>query len=467
MKLNEKKLLVIIFCMLFLYIPLVAQQNNQTIGWESVPSILKRIKLPSFPKKNFDITKFGAINDGVTDCTQAINKAIDSCSKSGGGKVTVPKGIYLTGPIYLKSNVNLYISKKAILRFSTNPQKYLPVVYTRWEGIECMNYSSLIYAYGEKNIAVTGEGLLDGSGDSTNWWGWKGGKIISDGKPNQKKDRDALVEMGEKNIPVDQRIFGDGHYLRPNFIQFYKCENILISGVKIINSPMWVIHPVLSKNISVIRVKIEGFGPNTDGCDPESCKDVLIKDCSFNNGDDCIAIKSGRNNDGRRVNVSSENIVIQGCKMMEGHGGVVMGSEISGGVRNVFAENCTMDSPNLERALRFKTNSIRGGLIENVFMRNTKIGQVIGEVLRVDFYYEEGDKGEFAPKLRNIYMDNVKCEKSKYAVWIRAYARSKAENINITNCAFNNVTESNLLENVSGLKMKNVKVNGKILNINE
>ncbi len=437
-------------------------------GWKAVPAILKNIKPPQFPKRDFDIKKFGAVEGGVEDCTNAINNAINACSESGGGRVIVPKGTYYTGAIYLKSNVNLHISKGAILKFSTEPGKYLPVVFTRWEGVECMNYSSLIYAYEEKNIAVTGDGLLDGSGDISNWWSWKGEREFKvEGKPTQKMDRNLLFEMGEKSVPVSERIFGEGHYLRPNFVQFYKCENILISGVKIINSPMWVLNPVLCKNVSVIRVRIEGFGPNTDGCNPESCKDVLIKDCYFNNGDDCIAIKSGRNNDGRRVGIPSENIVIQGCTMKEGHGGVVIGSEISGGVKNVYAENCTMDSPNLDRALRFKTNSIRGGLIENIYMRNVKIGQVGGEVLRIDFYYEEGDKGEFTPVLRNINMENVSCRKGKYALWIRAYDRSPVETINIRNCNFKNIENENIIENARNLKLKGVKINGKNVQYSE
>ena len=284
----------------------------------------------------------------------------------------MPKGIYLTGAIHLLSNINLYISKDAVVKFSTETKKYLPVVYSRWEGVECMNFSPLIYAYEQENIAVTGEGVLDGQGAGNTWWSWKGTKDSGwkQGEPNQIDARRKLFEMGERGVPVAERVFGDGFSLRPNFFESYKCKNILIEGVTFKNSPMWFINPVLCNNISLVGVRTEGLGPNNDGCDPESCSDVLIKNCFFNNGDDCIAIKSGRNNDGRRVNVPCENIIIQGCKMKNGHGGVSIGSEISGGVRNVFIENDTMDSPLLDRVLRIKTNSIRGGIIENVFMRN-------------------------------------------------------------------------------------------------
>jgi polygalacturonase len=365
--------------------------------------------------------------------------------------------MYATGAIHLKSNVNLYVSKEATIRFSTDPGKYLPAVFTRWEGTECMNYSALIYAFEQTNIAVTGEGVLDGQGSDDNWWSWKGNRQGSTGKPNQNEARKKLLEMGEKNVPVKDRVFGEGSCLRPNFFQPYRCKNVLVEGVTFKNSPMWFLNPVLCKNVSVIRVTTDGQGPNNDGCDPESCTDVLIKTCFFNTGDDCIAIKSGRNGDGRRVNVPCENIVVQGCTMKNGHGGVVIGSEVSGSVRNVYAEGCTMDSPNLDRALRIKTNAVRGGIIENVFMRNVKVGQVAEAVVKIDFYYEEGDKGSFIPIVRNVDVRDVECNKSQFGVWIRAYDRSPATGVHIENCIFNNVAEADVLDNVKDLSLINVK----------
>jgi polygalacturonase len=434
-------------------------------GWDALPKILKSICPPVFPARDFDITQFGAVANGSSDCTKAIEEAIEKCSESGGGRVVVPKGIFLTGAIHLKSNVNLYVSKDATIRFSTDPKKYLPVVYTRWEGVECMNYSPLIYAYEQENIAVTGEGILDGQGAPENWWSWSGKPqhAWKNGMPNQKNSRDPLFTMAEKATPVSQRVFGKGHYLRPNFVQPYRCKNVLIEGVTFKNSPMWFIHPVLSQNVSVLHVTVEGLGPNNDGCNPESSRDVLIKNCSFNTGDDCIAIKSGRNNDGRRIGVPSENIIIQDCTMKDGHGGVVMGSEMSGGVRNVYAERCTMDSPNLERVLRIKTNSVRGGYVENVFMREVKVGQVAEAVIKVDFFYEEGDAGAFAPVLRNVQVSNLTSSKSAYAVWIRAYQHSPAKDILIENCMFSNVSKPSVVENVMNLRYVNVRVNGELV----
>jgi polygalacturonase len=436
---------------------LAQQTGSASGGWNKLPQILKRIAEPKFPKKNFDITQFGAVGDGKTDCSKAFADAVNKCSKAGGGKVIVPAGVFLTGAIQLKSNVNIYVSKEALIRFSTDPSKYLPVVFTRWEGTECMNYSALIYAFEQNNIAVTGEGILDGQGSDDNWWAWKGNRQAGVGKPNQNEARKKLLEMGEKNVPVEERVFGDGSYLRPNFFQPYRCKNVLVEGVTFKNSPMWFLNPVLCRNVSVIGVTTEGQGPNNDGCDPESSTDVLIKNCFFNTGDDCIAIKSGRNGDGRRVNVPSENIVVQGCTMRNGHGGVVIGSEVSGSVRNVYAEDCTMDSPTLDRALRIKTNAVRGGVIENVFMRNVKVGQVAEAVVKIDFYDEEGDTGSFTPIVRNVDVRNVECNKSQFGVWIRAYDRSPATGIHIENCTFRDVAEADVLDNVKDLSLINVK----------
>jgi polygalacturonase len=450
------------FVFTFLYCLLVscfvtAQQTVPMLqGWDAYPAILKRISPPAFPQKDFLVTKYGAVGDDKTDCTNAFKKAIGECNTSGGGRVVVPKGIYLTGAIHLLSDVNLYISKDAVIKFSIDPKKYLPVVYARWEGVECMNYSPLIYAFEQENIAVTGKGILDGQGAKSNWWSWKVNKDTS--KPYQKEARTKLNEMGEKNVPIAERIFGEGSYLRPNFFEPYKCKNVLVEGVTFKNSPMWFLNPVLCNNVSIIDVATEGLGPNNDGCDPESCTDVLIKNCKFNNGDDCIAIKSGRNNDGRRVNVPCSNIIVQGCRMKAGHGGVSLGSECSGGIQNVYAENDTMDSPNLDRMLRIKTNSIRGGVVENIYFRNIKVGQVTDAVMQIDFYYEEGDVGSFTPLVRNVELKNIESNKSMFAIWIRSYDRSPVTNVTIENCTFNNVANADVLENVRNLSMVGVKM---------
>lgn len=432
--------------------------------WKTADAILARIKAPEFPDKDFLITDYGATGDSVTDCTDAFKKAIEACHAAGGGRVVVPEGKFSTGAIHLKSNVNLYVSKGAKILFSRDPSKYLPQVYTRFEAVELMNYSPLIYAYEQENIAITGEGELDGQADDDHWWYWKGkwghAGVNREAREHQQKPaNERLKKMAEDGVPVSERIFGDGDYLRPSFVQPYKCKNVLIEGVTIRDSPMWVIHPVLSENVTIRNVTVISHGPNSDGCDPESSKDVLIEGCVFDTGDDCIAIKSGRDHDGRRVNVPSENIIVRNCVMKDGHGGVVIGSEISGNVRNVFAENCEMSSPNLDRALRLKSNSRRGGTIENIYMRNVTIGTLAEAVLHVDMFYFK-ETGDYLPVVRNIQMKNVTSKNSPYAVYINSDEKYPVENIVIEDCVFDNVKKGNLLKGYKNLEFKNVTVNG-------
>ncbi len=417
---------------------------TESEGWALMPEIARRIVPPRFPDKDFLVTQYGAKGNGDTDCTEAFKKAIEACHTAGGGRVVVPEGIYLTGAIHLKSNVNLHITKDALISFFTNTDDYLPPVYTRFEGTECWNFSPLIYAFEQENIAITGSGILDGNANNTNWWRWKW---------TQKSDVAALCKQAEDGIPVSERQYGNGHKLRPNMIQPYRCQNILIEGVTIKNSPMWHIHPVLSRNITIRNVTVAGHGPNNDGCDPESCQDILIEDCYFDTGDDCIAIKSGRNADGRRVNVASENIIVRNCTMKDGHGGVVIGSEISGSARNVFVEDCVMDSPNLDRGLRIKTNSIRGGIVENIFMRNVTMKQVREAALKINYYYQEGDVGKFQPTVRNIFMTNVHCLKSKYPWHMRGYAHNPIQNVVLTGCTFDSIAEKGVAEAVEGFQI--------------
>ena len=416
--------------------------------------ILQRIRPPKFPDRTFDITKYGAAANGRTLATEAIRKAIDACSAAGGGTVLVPAGTFLTGAIHLKSRTNLHVSEGATLLFSTDPKQY-PIVYTRFEGTECMNYSPLIYAWEQNDIAVTGTGTLDGQASQENWWGWK-----RDTREDPGPDRKLIVSMGDKDVPVKDRVFGEGHYLRPNFFQPNRCNNVLIEDVSIKRSPMWEVNPVLCRNVTVRNVKIDSHGPNNDGCDPECCTDTLVEGCEFNTGDDCIAIKSGRNRDGRRVNVPCDGVIVRNCQMKDGHGGVSIGSEVSGGIRNVFVDNCRMDSPHLDRALRIKTNSYRGGTIENIHFANTTVGQVAQAVVDVDFFYEEGEGGPFQPVVRNVVVQNVTSQKSRYALYMRGYATDPISGVTIENCKFNNVAQPDVMQHVESVKLVNDTRNG-------
>jgi polygalacturonase len=420
---------------------------------KEMAAILARIRPPKFANRSFSITKYGAKEGGKQIATDAIKTAISACSEAGGGRVTVPAGVFLTGAIHLKSNVNLHLEDGATLLFSRDPKDFMPLVYTRFEGTEVMNYSPLIYAWEQTNIAVTGNGMLDGQADADHWW-----QMTRLGK------RKELVAMGDKDVPVQQRVFGEGGNLRPNFFQPYRCTNVLIEGVSIRNSPMWELNPVLCKNVIARNVKISSHGPNNDGCDPESSTDVLIEGCEFDTGDDCIAIKSGRNRDGRRVNVPCANIIVRNCRMKDGHGGVSIGSEVSGGVRNVFMEDNRMDSPHLDRALRIKTNSWRGGDLENFYFRNNTVGEVAQGVIDIDFYYPEvaggPTGGGFMPVMRNVVVENITSQRSKYAVYLRGYPDDPIRGVRIANCTFNNVAQPDVIENVAELELVNDKRNG-------
>ncbi len=436
--------------------------------WQLAEKIITQTPLPHFPDRDFHVTRYGAVGDGKTDNSAAFRKAISACHTAGGGRVVVTEGNFLCGPIHLKSNINLHLERDATISFLTDTNHYLPAVFTRWEGMEMMGYSPLIYAYQKENIAITGEGTLDGQASMTHWWPWSG-KLSKnrkdafngdEGPRTQAAGRRELMAQVEAGVPPEQRHFAEGYYFRPPFVQPYRCKNVLVEGIKITNAPFWLLHPTLCENVTVRGVRFESMGPNSDGCDPESCKNVVIENCFFDTGDDCVAIKSGRNNDGRRINVPSENIVIRNCKMRAGHGGVVIGSEISGGVRNVFAENNEMSSPDLERGFRIKTNSIRGGQLENLFMRNCTIGEV-REAIVINFYYEEGDAGKFDPTVRNVVIENLHVNHAQQAFNIRGFARAPIQDLHLKNVTIVHADEPGIIENVEGLDLDNVLVNGK------
>jgi polygalacturonase len=469
-KMTSKTILLFACALLSGFLTFSQESNQVKEQWKKMELIIESVKYPSFPNKTYNILEYGAKSNTTFDNTEAITKAIQECSKKGGGIVLVPKGKYLSRAIHLENNVNFHLDKDAEILFSTNPKDYYPLVHTSFEGTELMNYSPLVYAYQKKNVAITGEGTLNGQASSENWWPWCSAKQYGwkEGNPSQADplNRLRLVDMAEKNIPVSERIFGEGHYLRPNFVEFFECKNVLIQGITIINAPFWVIHPIKSENLIVDGVNINSHGPNNDGCDPEYSKNVIIKNCTFNTGDDCIAIKAGRDADGRRVAMKSENIIVQNCTMLDGHGGVTIGSEISGGVSNVFVENCKMDSPNLDIAIRLKTNSKRGGLIENFYVRNIEIGQVKDAVLKVDMFYNVhgNQNGSFIPRIENIYLENVKVKNGgKYGILAKGYKESPIKNITFKDVIIENVKQPFSVENVDNLKFINTNINGKLM----
>ena len=436
--------------------------------WKQADEIVKSITVPEFPDKVFNIVDYGASANGETNSSDAFAKAIEACAEAGGGKVLVPAGVYLTGPIHLKSNVNLHLEEGAEVKFSTNKQDYLPVVHTSFEGMELMNYSPLIYAYQQNNIAVTGKGTFNGQAGNNNWWPWKGQEQYGykEGDVNQQDEHNLprLSEMVEKGTPVAERVFGEGHQFRPTFFEPFECENVLIEGVTFVNAPFWVMHPIKSNNVTVKDVNVISHGPNNDGCNPEYSKNVHITGCMFDTGDDCIAIKSGRDNDGRRVGISSENIVVENCIMKDGHGGVVMGSEISGGVRNVFVRDCEMNSPNLDRAIRIKTNTRRGGVIENIFVKDLKVGQVKEAVLKINTHYGiyANQEGEHIPVIRNILLENVEVENGgEYGLLIKGREEAPVSNVKLKDVVIKKTEVPMEIENCEPIIFVNTTINGK------
>ena len=395
----------------------------------------------------------------------AIQQAIDDAFAAGGGRVLVPAGTYYTGAIELKSNVEIHLAKQAVLRFVRNKSNtYYPLVFSRWEGVECLNFSPFIYAFAAENIAVTGPGTLDGAADEFNWMPWKFGYF---GERNQEVQRQRLFAFGEAGVPVEQRLFADTvSTLRPPFIQPYRCKNVRIEDVHIINSPFWEINPVLCQNVKISRVQIATNLYNNDGVDPESCSNVLIEDCSFLTGDDCIAIKSGRNNDGRRIGVPSQNIIIRGNHFGDGHGGITIGSEISGGVQNVFAHDNYFDSAQLDYPIRFKTNSYRGGKLENVYIKDSVVNKSKLAVVHADFFYEEGDSGPYLPKLRNITLENIQTAPgglidAEHALYLKGFTAAPIENVTLQHVRLNGVQGETVLRNVKDLRLIDVRINGK------
>ena len=441
-----------------------AAQARATDPWTQADAIVAGIARPRIPSRRISIVAHGARPDGSL-ATDAIHAAIAALARAGGGRVVVPPGRFLTGPIRLQSNIELHLAAGATLAFSTDARLF-PIVLTRFEGVELMGLAPLIGAHGCHDIAITGAGTLDGQASGEHWWRWKGpwkGTVDGgwrEGQPDQRPARARLFAMAEAGVPVAQRVFGPADYLRPAFIEPYGCERVLIEGVRVRGAPFWQIHPVLCRHVIVRGIDILGRGPNNDGCDPESCSDVLIDRVTFDTGDDCIAIKSGRNADGRRVGAPSERIVIRDCVMREGHGGITVGSEISGGVRDVFAERCRLDSPSLNVAVRFKNNARRGGVLERIHVRDLTVGEVKQAVIAADFHYEEGAAGRYTPVLRDVTIERVTATRAGRALDVQGLPGAPIERLTIRDCRFDGVTRPSIVADTRGLVLSGNNVNG-------
>ncbi len=426
-------------------------QNNDNNNPDRITlrnAALKQIQAPKIPVNTISLIEFGASGDSVTDCKPAFDKAIKECSTKKNLRLVVSPGIYfIKGPLHLKSNICIELKKGARLKFSSEPNDYLPVVLTSWEGTFLYNYSPFIYGYQLENLSIIGDGVIDGNASET-FNTWK--EFQNEG---QQKSRD----MNHQNVPVEKRIFGKGYYLRPQFIQFFECKNILIEGVHITNSPFWCIHLLKSENVTVRKISFNAKNTNNDGIDPEYSKNILIEDVEFNNGDDNVAIKAGRDHEGRNTAIPSENIIIRNCKFKGLHG-VVIGSEMSAGVQNVFVENCSFGGY-CKRGIYLKSNPDRGGFIRNIFVNNVKFGEVEDAFYITSFYHGEG-KG-FETDIQKVYVDSFYCHKANNAgIVIEGFPTKKVKNISFSNFQIDSVNVAVSINNAENISMSNVNIGG-------
>jgi polygalacturonase len=434
--------------------PLLPQDQISSIN---APFSMPQPQRPAIPAARFDIRAYGAVEGGVVKNTDAIRRAIESASEQGGGNVIVPPGTWLTGAIHLDNHINLYISKGAELIFSQDSRDYLPVVFSRHEDVECYKYSAFIYADGKTDIAITGEGTLNGRGKP--WWDWKTSK---------KNMEDLLYEMAGAGVPVEERVFdgSNGRELRPAFFQPMRCKNVLVEGVTFLYGAFWTITPTYCANVIVRRVHIVtegsyGHTPNGDGVDPSSSRDVLIEHCQFDTGDDCVAIKAGRDRDGLRVAIPTENVIVRHCQGLQGHGGIVIGSETSGGIRNVYAVDCQFKGT--DRIVRIKTARGRGGVIENLWFEDLKGEEIAREAIRVNMIYT-GERlpaepvSITTPTIRNVHYDSITCTSGKsYAIELLGLPERAIENVTFDRISTITARGVNFSD-VKGIQLTNVSV---------
>lgn len=462
-----------------------ASIHNTGCGFDTAMAAIKsRLVPPSFPNRQFDITQFGAVGDATKLCTEAINNAISACHAAGGGRVLIPGGIYRTGAIRLLSNIELHLEQGSELRFSQDTSDYLPLVTTWFEGVELINYQPHIHAINAHNVAVTGHGLLNGGATFDGWWSWRGprswkGAISGTstgwqpGMPYQKSSRNKLMQMAADNVPVEQRRFGDGHYLRTSMLEFNRCENVLIEGVTIKDAPFWSVHPVLCRNVIARNVTINNpVGANADGIDPESCVDVWIDKCHFNNGDDCISIKSGRNHDGRRINTPSRNIIISGCHFESERSAISCGSESSGGIENVYVTNANADK--VFRLFRIKTNDQRGGYTRNVHLHRINVNHALENLIEIQANFGEPMKDDpielaakqrYFPSIRDIHIQDLQCTNAVRALYVVGTKDAPIQGLTLDSVRITASQQPNIIQWAPGAYANDSQLNGAVLTL--
>ncbi len=416
---------------------------------DAIGAITNNIKLPDIGPEKANILDFGAVGDGLKDCRPGIQAAIEEVSAAGGGKITFPKGTYLCkGPIHLQSKINLYLEEGATVLFSQGAKDYLPLQLVRWEGVELYNYSPYIYANNKTDIAITGKGKFNGNAIG-GIAGWRGKQ-----KPSQNLSR----EMGSELVPVEDRIFGEGHFLRMSFIQLMNCSNILIQGLSIENVPFWVIHPTYCNNITIQDVHVNSTRINNDGIDLDSCEDALVEDCTFNAGDDAIAIKSGRDQDAWRVNKISKNIVIRNCVAFNVLHGLAFGSEMSGGMENIYVNNFHMNKVE-QYAIQFKANRDRGGFIRNVFIDGVTIDSTMTAIFFTNDYHSYRG-GQNPSEFSHIEIKNLVCNYASGAgIDIQGLAKKPIHHLLLKNILIKKEDKPSVKINTNDSTFDNININ--------
>ncbi|MFB6317494.1 glycoside hydrolase family 28 protein [Saccharicrinis sp. FJH54] len=414
----------------FLTAILLSCESGNITKFDFETYVTQNISEPQIPDNKLNVQSFRSETDSLNDWKTTFDVAIAELKKLGGGTLVVPPGNYfIKGPLHLTSHLEIKLEKGARLYFSSEPKYYLPVVKTSWEGTFLYNYSPFIYAFQCTDVAITGEGIIDGEASDT-WSKWK---------TLQKKDQLLSREMNHQNIPVNERIFGEGHYLRPQLIQFYNCKNVKVEGITIEDSPFWCIHLLKCEGAIVRAVRYNAFNYNNDGIDPEYAKNVLIEEVYFNNSDDNVAIKAGRDNEGRASATGSENIIVRNCHFKGLHA-IVIGSEMSAGVKNVLVKDCDF-AGKLKRGIYLKSNPDRGGFIHNIYVDNVRLGEVEDCIYITSFYHNEG-KGHVTD-ISNVYMNNITCQKAtQNGVVIQGYPDQKVKDIYISNLTIDTVANA-------------------------
>lgn len=449
------------------------------------------IKSTAFKKDTVSIVAFGAIPDAITLNTKSINDAITACSKKGGGVVVIPAGAWLTGPVELKNNVNLHLKRNALLQFTTDFNEY-PLVKSNWEGLPQWRNQSPLFSNNQQNIAITGYGIIDGGGDAwrmvkkdkltESQWKQKvaSGGVLSDDKKTWYPNNRSLKGSQLKNPGVITpgksmaNLLEIKEFLRPNLLVFNQCKKVMLEGVTFQNSPAWCLHPLMCEDLTVrnVQVKNPWYAQNGDGIDVESCKNVLIENSVFDVGDDGICIKSGRDAEGRKRGMPTENVIIRNCTVYHAHGGFVVGSEMSGGARNIYVDDCSFIGTDI--GLRFKTTRGRGGIVENIFMNNINMKDIVAEAILFDMYYAAQDPVALAgekrepprvetlpvteetPQFRNIYASNITCNNAAKGVFVRGLPEMNVKNIVLKDMTLKAVKGLDMTE-ADGFVLKNIK----------